>query len=65
MSTNNLIRVALRYKALFLDIDSEEVPIATHGGNDSLTTSMPMLAFIARLKENGFTVERGTTARLE
>ena len=56
MTTKNLIKVALRYKAVFLDIDSEEVPIAAHGGNDSLTTSMPVLAFIARLKENGFTV---------
>ncbi len=56
MTTKNLIKVALRYKAVFLDIDSEEVPIATHGGNDSLITSMPVLAFIARLKENGFTV---------
>ena len=41
MTTKNLIKVALRYKAVFLDIDSEEVPIAAHGGNDSLTTSMP------------------------
>ncbi len=56
MTTKNLIKVALRYKAVFLDIDSEEVPIAAHGGNDSLITSMPVLAFIARLKENGFTV---------
>ena len=55
MTTKNLIKVALRYKAVFLDIDSEEVPIAAHGGNDSLITSMPVLAFIARLKENGFT----------
>ena len=56
MTTKNLIKVALRYKAVFLDIDSEEVPIAAHGGNDSLITSMPVLAFIARLKENGFTI---------
>ena len=54
MSTNNLIRVALRYKALFLDIG--KVPEVEQGDGDSTTISMPALAFVARLKENGFTL---------
>ncbi len=54
MSTNNLIRVALRYKALFLDIG--KLPEVEQGDGDSTTISMPTLAFVARLKENGFTL---------
>lgn len=54
MSTNNLIRVALRYKALFLDIG--KVPEVEQGDGDSMTISMPTLAFVARLKEIGFTL---------
>ena len=48
---NNIIltKVALRYRAVFLDIKREDIDMASEA-------SMPLLAFVARLKENGFCV---------
>ncbi len=49
MNNKNLTNVALRYKAVFLDINREEI-------NMKSEASVPILAFVARLKENGFCV---------
>ena len=45
----NLTKVALRYRAVFLDINREDICMASEA-------SVPVLAFVARLKENGFCV---------
>ena len=42
-----MTRVALRYRALFLNINREEI-------NMKSQVSVPVMAFVARLKENGF-----------
>ena len=47
--TNHLTKVALRYRAVFLDINREDI-------NMKSEATLPVLAFIARLKENGFCV---------
>ncbi|MBR4925549.1 MAG: hypothetical protein IKZ61_07330 [Prevotella sp.] len=57
MTTKNLISVALRYGAVFLDINREEVNnSAIHNSGKGLVVSVPEMAFIARLKENGYSV---------
>ena len=45
----SLTKVALRYRAVFLDINREEIDMASEA-------AVPVLAFTARLKENGFCV---------
>ena len=49
MNNNNLTKVALRYRAVFLDISREDI-------NMTSEPTLPVMAFIARLKENGFCV---------
>ncbi|MBR3455949.1 MAG: hypothetical protein IKH26_11555 [Bacteroidaceae bacterium] len=49
MNNNTLTKVALRYRALFLDIKRENIAMKSE-------PTAPVLAFIARLKENGFCV---------
>jgi hypothetical protein len=49
MNNKTLINVALRYRAVFLDINREDI-------NMKSEASVPVMAFIARLKENGFCV---------
>lgn len=49
MNNKTLINVALRYRAVFLDINREAI-------NMKSEASVPVMAFIARLKENGFCV---------
>ena len=49
MNNNTLTKVALRYRALFLDIKRENIAMKSE-------PTVPVLAFIARLKENGFCV---------
>ena len=49
MNTNNLTKVALRYRAVFLDIRREDINVKSEA-------TVPVMAFIARLKENGFCV---------
>lgn len=49
MKNQKLTRVALRYHALYLDIDREEIDMSSE-------VTIPVLAFTARLKENGFTL---------
>ncbi len=49
MNNNNLTKVALRYRAVFLDIHREDI-------NMQSEATVPVMAFIARLKENGFCV---------
>lgn len=44
-----LTKVALRYRAVFLDINQEDI-------NQNSETTAPVMAFVARLKENGFCV---------
>lgn len=44
-----LTKVALRYRAVFLDINRENI-------NMESEATMPVMAFVARLKENGFCV---------
>ena len=46
---SNLTKVALRYRAVFLDIHREDI-------NMKSEASVPVMAFVARLKENGFCV---------
>ena len=46
---NNLTKVALRYRALFLDINREDI-------NKKSEATVPVIAFVARLKEIGFCV---------
>ena len=47
MNKKNLTKVALRYRAVFLDINREEIDLTS-------CTTAPVMAFTARLKENGF-----------
>lgn len=47
MNNKNLTRVALRYRALFLNVNREDI-------NMKSQVSVPVMAFVARLKENGF-----------
>ena len=49
MNNKTLINVALRYRAVFLDINREAI-------NMKSEASVPVMAFIARLRENGFCV---------
>ena len=59
MDKKNLTTVALRYRAVFLDVNREDIrSTANHLQAKDLTTetSVPVLAFLARLKENGFCV---------
>ena len=49
MNNHTLTKVALRYRALFLDIKRENIAMKSE-------PTVPVLAFIARLKENGFCV---------
>lgn len=49
MNSKNLTKVALRYRAVFLDIHREDI-------NMQSEATLPVMAFIARLKENGFCV---------
>lgn len=44
-----LLKVALRHRALYLDIDPASVDMQSH-------LSAPVLAFVERLRENGFSV---------
>lgn len=46
---NTLTKVALRYRALFLGIDREDIDITSE-------VTVPASAFVARLNENGFCV---------
>ena len=49
MNKKTLTNVALRYRAVFLDIDRKGIDMTSEA-------SVPVLAFVARLKENGFCV---------
>ena len=49
MNNKTLTRVALRYRAVFLDINREDI-------NMKSEASVPVMAFVIRLKENGFCV---------
>lgn len=49
MYNRALQTVALRYRALYLNIKREDIPMTSE-------PSAPVLAFVARLKENGFCV---------
>ena len=49
MNKKSLTNVALRYRAVFLDIDRKDIDMTSDA-------SVPVLAFVARLKENGFCV---------
>lgn len=49
MMNNILTKIALRYRALYLDISREDI-------NKTSATTVPVMAFVARLKENGFCV---------
>lgn len=49
MKNQKLTRVALRYRALYLDINRKDIDMSSDA-------TVPVLAFTARLKENGFTL---------
>ena len=49
MNNSHLTKVALRYRAVFLDIHREDI-------NMKSEATVPVMAFVARLKENGFCV---------
>ena len=49
MNNKTLTKVALRYRAVFLDIDRKNI-------NMQSEATAPAMAFVARLKENGFCV---------
>ena len=49
MNKKSLTNVALRYRAVFLDINRKDINMVSEA-------SVPVLAFVARLKENGFCV---------
>lgn len=49
MKNQTLLRVALRYRALYLDINREDIDMSSK-------MTAPVLAFTARLKENGFCI---------
>ena len=47
MNNKTLTRVALRYHAVFLDINREDIHMMSEA-------SVPVMAFVATLKEKGF-----------
>ena len=49
MKNQKLTKVALRYRALYLDMNREDIDMSSE-------VTVPVLAFTARLKENGFTL---------
>lgn len=49
MRDKELLRIALRYRAIYLDIDPKEIDLETK-------PTHAVLAFVARLRENGFSV---------
>jgi len=49
MNEKTLSKVALRYRAIYLDIERDAIDMKS-------TASVPVWAFVARLKENGFCV---------
>ena len=49
MNNKTLTNVALRYRAVFLDINRKDIDMKSE-------TSAPVMAFVTRLKENGFCV---------
>lgn len=49
MRDKELLRIALRYRAIYLDIDPKEIDLETK-------PTPAVLAFVARLRENGFSV---------
>ena len=49
MNNKNLAKVALRYRAIFLDVDRNNIDLQS-------VASAPVVAFVARLKENGYCV---------
>ena len=49
MNNKTLTNVALRYRAVFLDIQHENIPMHAEA-------SVPVMAFVARLKETGYCV---------
>lgn len=49
MMNNILTKIALRYRALYLDISREDI-------NKTSAATVPVMAFVTRLKENGFCV---------
>ena len=49
MNNKTLTKVALRYRAVFLDVNPEDIDMRSEA-------SAPVMAFITRLKENGFCV---------
>ena len=49
MNKKTLIKVALRYRAVYLDISHEDINMRSE-------SSVPVMAFVTRLKENGFCV---------
>lgn len=49
MRDKKLLRIALRYRAIYLDIDPKEIDLGTK-------PTPAVLAFVARLRENGFSV---------
>ena len=49
MNNNTLTNVALRYRAVFLDINREDIDMRSEA-------TVPVMAFTCRLKENGFCI---------
>ena len=49
MRDKKLLRIALRYRSIYLDIDPKEIDLETK-------PTPAVLAFVARLRENGFSV---------
>ena len=49
MNNQTFTKVALRYRALFLDVNRKDIDMQSEA-------TVPVLAFVARLKENGFCV---------
>lgn len=49
MNNSLLTKVALRYRAIFLDINRKDINLQSE-------TTAPVVAFVAKLKENGFCV---------
>ena len=49
MNNKTLTNVALRYRAVFLDINRKDINMRSEA-------SVPVMAFTRRLKENGFCV---------
>lgn len=49
MRDKKLLRIALRYRAIYLDIDPKEIDLEAK-------STPAVLAFVARLRENGFSV---------